>query len=96
MTTTNRDNVLWLDFETTGLMNDPDTVTLEAAAIISDGGLSELATFDSRVIDAEENFVRAMSTMSDFIRRMHGDTGLLDRIAAGQSQPLVDVDQALK
>lgn len=90
------DNILWLDFETTGLMSDPDTVPLEVAAIITDGNLNELASFDSTVIDAKgDSFAHALSTMGEFVRNMHSKTGLLDRIADGQAQPLAEVDRNL-
>lgn len=41
--TAHPDNILWLDFEATGLMTSPYTVPLEGAAIITDGQLNELA-----------------------------------------------------
>jgi oligoribonuclease len=77
--TPDADNILWLDFETTGLMNDPNTVPLEGAAIITDGQLNELATFDSMVIHATEE---ELSHMSDYVVNMHTTTGLLEKVRA--------------
>jgi oligoribonuclease len=77
--TPNPDNILWLDFETTGLMNDPNTVPLEGAAIITDGDLNELAVFDGMVIHATEE---ELSHMDDFVLDMHTKTGLLEKVRA--------------
>ena len=73
------DDVLWLDFETTGLMNDPNTVPLEGAAIITDGQLNELATFESMVIHATED---ELAHMGEFVTNMHTKTGLLEKVRA--------------
>lgn len=48
------DNILWVDYEATGLMSDPFTVPLEGAAIITDGELNELAVLEGIVIHATE------------------------------------------
>lgn len=77
--TPDHDNILWLDFETTGLMNDPNTVPLEGAAIITDGQLNELATFESMVIHATEE---ELSHMGEFVTDMHTTTGLLEKVRA--------------
>ena len=77
--TPNADNILWLDFETTGLMNDPHTVPLEGAAIITDGQLNELAVFEGLVIHATEV---ELSHMGDFVLDMHTKTGLLEKVRA--------------
>lgn len=77
--TPNPDNILWLDFETTGLMNNPNTVPLEGAAIITDGQLNELAVLEGIVIHATEE---ELSHMGDFVRDMHTKTGLLDKVRA--------------
>jgi oligoribonuclease len=75
--TPNPDNILWLDYEATGLMTDPNTVPLEGAAIITDGQLNELATFDSMVIHATEE---ELSHMGEFVTDMHTKTGLLEKV----------------
>lgn len=75
----NADNILWLDFETTGLMHDPYTVPLEGAAIITDGQLNELATLQSIALTATEE---ELSHMDDFVLNMHTKTGLLERVRA--------------
>ncbi|MBG0738751.1 oligoribonuclease [Paeniglutamicibacter antarcticus] len=75
----NADNILWLDFETTGIMTNPNTVPLEGAAIITDGQLNELATLQSIALTATEE---ELSHMGDFVLNMHTTTGLLERVHA--------------
>lgn len=77
--TPDADNILWLDFETTGLMHDPNTVPLEGAAIITDGELNELAVFEGMVIHATEE---ELSHMDDYVLDMHTKTGLLEKVRA--------------
>lgn len=72
------DNILFLDFETTGLMNDRRTVVLEGAAIITDADLNELAILEGTALSATED---ELSHMGDYVRNMHTATGLLDRVA---------------
>lgn len=83
--------ILWLDFEGTGLMTDPNTVPLEGAAIITDGDLNELAVLDSIVIYASE---RKLSRMDDFVRNMHTKTGLVERVRSSTTT-IEQFDKAL-
>lgn len=85
------DNILWLDYEATGLMTDPNTVPLEGAAIITDGQLNELATLDSIVIHASEE---ELAHMGDFVRDMHTKTGLVEKVRASSVTP-AEFDAAL-
>lgn len=73
------DNILWLDFETTGKMTNPNTVPLEGAAIITDGQLNELAVLEGIALHATE---LELAHMDDFVLDMHTKTGLLDRVRA--------------
>lgn len=73
----NVDNILWLDFETTGFLSDPRVVALEGAAIITDGDLNELAVLDSVIMKTTED---ELAAMGDFVRDMHTTTGLLERL----------------
>lgn len=77
--TPNADNILWLDFETTGMMTNPHTVPLEGAAIITDGKLNELAVFEGMAIHATEE---ELAHMDDFVLNMHTKTGLLEKVRA--------------
>lgn len=73
------DNVLWLDFEATGLMNNPKAVPLEGAAVITDANLNELASFGPFTIHADED---ELAVMNDYVTEMHTKTGLIDRVRA--------------
>jgi oligoribonuclease len=77
--TANPNNILWVDYEATGLMTDPFTVPLEGAAIITDGELNELAVLEGITIHATEE---ELSYMGDFVRNMHTTTGLLEKVRA--------------
>lgn len=79
MTICHPNNVLWVDYETTGLMSDPFTVPLEGAAIITDGNLNELAVLEGITIHATEE---ELANMGSIARDMHTKTGLLDKVRA--------------
>lgn len=87
----NPDNILMLDFETTGFAKDPNVVPLEGAAIIVDAGLNELAAFGPIAIHAD---VWDLDHMGDYVRDMHTKTGLLDRVAAS-TITVADFDRML-
>ena len=86
------DNILWLDYEATGLMTSPFTVPLEGAAIITDGQLNELAVFESVVIHATDE---ELDAMDDFVLNMHTKTGLLEKVRAS-SVTRAQFDAALR
>lgn len=66
---------VWVDLEMTGL--DPSTdVILQIATIITDDELNELEALDVVVWQPEE----ALARMGPFVRNMHTDNGLLDRV----------------
>lgn len=98
MTTPSR-KWLWLDLETTGVgydLTNPQTYTddaiLEVAAIITDADLNEVSAFGPfpiRTTSAD------LALMDDFVRNMHTQTGLLDRVASSAAQRLSTVDEAL-
>lgn len=81
VTQSNPDNILWLDFETTGLMSDPQTAPLEGAAIITDGDLNELATFGPIALTATRD---KLLHMGKFVWDMHLKTGLIARVAESE------------
>lgn len=89
---------LWIDVETPGLGYDPDhpqtnldEQILELAAIATDYDLNELATFGPVVVHAEKDVI---DSMSDYVRQMHTDTGLLDKVQASTTTE-TDLDTAL-
>lgn len=79
MTICHPNNILWVDYEATGLMNSDLTVPLEGAAIITDGDLNELAVMEGIAIHATEE---ELSHMSEFVLNMHTKTGLLEKVRA--------------
>lgn len=83
------DRLVWLDMEMTGL--DPDTcVPLEVAVIVTDARLAELETFESVVAAPPQ----ALEAMDDFVRKMHTDNGLLERVAAAGAE-CDEIDRAM-
>jgi oligoribonuclease len=90
--TPNPDNILWVDYEATGLMNDPSTVPLEGAAIITDGQLNELAVLEGITLHATEE---DLAHMGDFVLNMHTKTGLIEKVRAS-TVTREDFDATLK
>lgn len=73
--------LVWIDCEMTGL--DPAVDELvEVAVIVTDSLLHPLAPGIDVVIKPSE---AALSQMSDFVRDMHTDSGLLERLESGMS-----------
>ncbi len=68
---------VWLDLEMTGL-DDQACRIIEMAMIITDGELNELALLEQCIWQPES----ALETMSPFVRKMHTDNGLLDKVRA--------------
>lgn len=86
------DNLLFLDFESTGLMSDDATVPLEAAGIVTDGNLDVLAIMDSQLVEAS---AESLAAMGDFVREMHTKTGLLKRLEECGGRSLEAVEDSL-
>lgn len=72
------DNLLWIDTETTGLLDEESTWPLEIAAVVTDKNLNEIGVFEPVALDAPST---SLANMSDYVRNMHARTGLLDRVA---------------
>lgn len=82
-------NMLFLDFETTGLLADPNFAPLELSVIVTDSEynvLHELGPLEITVEDAK------LESMNDFVREMHAKTGLLERVKIN-GRPLAEVEQ---
>ena len=72
--------IVWLDMEMTGL--DPRVcVPLQIAVVITDSNLNELEVCESTIWQSEET----LAGMEPFVRRMHTDNGLLDRVRASDT-----------
>ena len=74
------DRIVWADCEMTGL--DPDQhVLVEIAVIVTDAQLNPLNEDIDLVIHATED---ELSRMDDFVRKMHGGSGLTEQIRESQ------------
>jgi oligoribonuclease len=71
---------VWVDLEMTGL-DDKTCVIIEMAMIITDGSLHELACLEQTIWQPES----ALATMSPFVRTMHTNNGLLNKVRASQT-----------
>ncbi len=66
---------VWLDLEMTGL-DDKACRIIEMAMIITDGELNELALLEQCIWQPDS----ALETMSPFVRKMHTENGLLEKV----------------
>lgn len=73
--------LVWIDCEMTGLDVDTDGLC-EIAVIVTDFDLKPLHSGFELVIHPGE---AALAQMNDFVRKMHTESGLLERIAGGVS-----------
>ncbi len=81
--------LVWLDMEMTGL--DPETcVPIEVAAIITTKDLEEIETYHA-VIHQDD---AALASMNDFVRNMHTENGLLEKVGRS-STSLREADDAV-
>ncbi len=72
--------LIWLDMEMTGL--DPLTcVPLQLAVVITDSHLEELDAGEVTIWQSEET----LASMEPFVRRMHTDNGLLERVRTSET-----------
>ncbi len=78
---------VWIDLEMTGL-DDKTCHIIEMAIIITDGDLNELARYEQCIWQPEA----ALATMSPFVRKMHTDNGLLDKVRASTTS-LAEAEQ---
>ena len=78
---------VWLDLEMTGL-DDKTCHVIEMAMIITDGDLNELALLEQCIWQPDS----ALETMSPFVRQMHTDNGLLEKVRASKLS-LADAEQ---
>jgi oligoribonuclease len=79
--------LVWLDLEMTGLNPASDAI-LEIAAVVTGPDLVPLVEYE-RVIAAPEDF---LERMSDRVRKMHTENGLLDEVRASRNH-LRDVER---
>ncbi|GAA1854062.1 oligoribonuclease [Myceligenerans crystallogenes] len=81
MSTSPADRIVWIDCEMTGLDVRTDAL-VEVAAVVTDSELNPLGDgIDVLVKPPAE----ALAQMTDFVRKMHTTSGLLDALAGGLS-----------
>ena len=85
--TDNGARFVWLDLEMTGL-DDKTCAVIEMAIIITDGELNEIAMLEQCIWQPES----VLETMSPFVRQMHTDNGLLEKVRASKTS-LADAEQ---
>jgi oligoribonuclease len=79
--------LVWVDLEMTGL-NDKTCHIIEMAVIVTDGDLQELAMWESPIWQPDAH----LETMVPFVRKMHTDNGLLDKVRTS-AVSLADAEQ---
>lgn len=72
----NKDNLIWMDLEMTGLEPDTDVI-IEIATIVTDSELNVLAEGPSLVIHQPDE---VMDNMGEWCTRQHGQSGLTQRV----------------
>lgn len=70
-------NLVWIDLEMTGL-EVSQHVIIEIATIITDGQLKEIAQGPHLVIHYPQE---QLANMNDWVKKVHGKSGLLDEVA---------------
>jgi oligoribonuclease len=75
------DNLVWIDCEMTGLNLEKDTL-VEVAVVITN---SELEIMDEGIDVVIKPADQSLENMSDFVRQMHTDSGLIDELDNGVS-----------
>src|SRR5690606_27443613 len=83
------DRLVWIDCEMTGLDVEVDEL-VEVAVVVTDFDLNLLHPGFSVVIKPDQ---AALDGMSDFVRNMHAESGLIDEIPNGMS--LADAEYAV-
>jgi oligoribonuclease len=73
---TDKNNLIWIDLEMTGLDPDRDVI-LEIATVVTDQELNLLAVGPVLAIHQPESVLAAMD---DWNRKHHGESGLLERV----------------
>ena len=76
-----KDNLIWIDMEMTGLIPETDKV-IEVAVVITDVHLNAIAESPVLVVHQSD---AVLAKMDDWNQRHHGRSGLIDRVKASKS-----------
>lgn len=74
----NKDNLIWLDMEMSGLMPDSDRI-LEVAAVVTDAQLNVLAESPVLVVHQPDKVLDGMDAWN---KGTHGKSGLIEKVKA--------------
>jgi len=80
-TSSTADRIIWVDCEMTGLDKQRDAL-VEIAVLVTDGDLTILGPGVDVVIKPPAD---ALAQMTDFVRAMHTDSGLIEELDSGMS-----------
>jgi len=87
----NKDHLIWIDLEMTGLKPDRDSI-IEIATVVTDRDLNVVAAGPVLAIHQSE---AVLATMDDWNQRQHGGSGLLARVRASQVDAATAEQQTL-
>jgi len=87
----NRDHLIWIDLEMTGLRPDRDSI-IEIATVVTDRELNVVAEGPVLAIHQSEAL---LATMDDWNQQQHGGSGLLTRVRASQVDAATAEQQTL-
>ena len=87
----NKDQLIWIDLEMTGLRPDRDSI-IEIATVVTDRDLNVVAEGPVLAIHQGE---AVLATMDDWNQRQHGGSGLLARVRASQVDAATAEQQTL-
>ena len=76
----NKNNLVWIDLEMTGLNPDTDKI-IEIATIVTDSDLNILAQGPEFVIHQSN---QSLDVMDEWCTKQHGKSGLTDRVKSSQ------------
>ena len=83
--------ILWADVETTGLDYHRDNLLEIAAVVTNKSATEEYGTFESVIYYSEFEAKIIRTRAVDFVRNMHDNTGLWDRLPEGENISSVDL-----
>jgi len=78
--TLNKDNLIWIDLEMTGLDPDRDVI-IEIATVVTDKDLNVLATGPMLAVHQREE---VLAGMDQWNQKHHGASGLIERVRKSQ------------
>jgi oligoribonuclease len=76
----NREHLIWIDLEMTGLVPEADCI-IEMATVITDASLDVVAEGPEIAIHQPES---ALARMDEWNQRQHGNSGLIARVRASE------------